>query len=169
MLLCSFKHGLQAGAPEGACHDNVWKCFIKKLKSILNYISFLHRWIGCDEKIKKYVTFHVYFSSMQNFFISNVESFFLRAFFFRKKTGFVSTFFVNVFSKVIDDNRSRHMISPFHFFILCHLWCNMNTHTQTQRFTGYEMNAYRRRLFSNCFDSRSNDISWTSIYKYAII
>ena len=27
--------------PEEACHDNVWKCFTKKLKSILKYISFL--------------------------------------------------------------------------------------------------------------------------------
>ena len=35
-----FWDGLQAGAPEGACHDNVWKCFTKKLKSILKYISF---------------------------------------------------------------------------------------------------------------------------------
>ena len=34
-------NGLQAGAPEGACHDNVWKYFTKKLKSILKYISFL--------------------------------------------------------------------------------------------------------------------------------
>ena len=78
-------------------------------------------------KDKKYVTFYVYFSRMQNVFISDVESFFLESCFFQEKTGFVSTFFVNVFSKVIDDNRSTHMISSFPFFILR---CNMNTHRQ---------------------------------------
>ena len=40
--------------------------------------------------------------------------------------------------------------------------------SQIEILTGYEMNAYKRRLFSNInfFDSLSNNISWTFIYKY---
>ena len=91
------------------------------------------------------------------FFISNVENF------FSKKSCFFSTLFVNVFSNVIDDNRSTHVISFFPFHSLM-----QHEHSQTEILTGYEMNAYRRRLFSNSFNSRLNDtsISWTFIDKY---
>ena len=103
------------------------KMIQKKLKGILKYIVFFTSVNLMWWKDKKYVTFYVYFSRMQNVFISDVESFFRELFFFRKKTGFVSTFFVNVFSKVIDDNHSTHMISSFPFFIFR---CNVNTHRQ---------------------------------------
>ena len=66
--------------------------------------------------IKEYLTFYAYFTRMQKFFISDIESICQKtALFSGKKTGFVSKFFVNVFSKRIDDNRSAHMISSFPF------------------------------------------------------
>ena len=74
------------------------------------------------------------------FFISDVESlvFFnkTRWFFHWKKLVFFKvffhvffsmTFFSTVFSKLIDDNRSTHIISSFPFFIR---QCNMGTHRQ---------------------------------------
>ena len=44
------------------------------------------------------------------FSFQTLRVFFRELFFFRKKTGFVSTFFVNVSSEVIDDNRSTHTV-----------------------------------------------------------
>ena len=131
------------------------------MKSILNYISFLHRWIWCDEKVKKYVIFYVYFSRMQNVFISDVESFF-RELFFSGKNWFCFNVFCQCFFK--GDwwwlfNTYDFILSFFHFSM-------QREHSQTEVLAGYEMNAYRRRLFSNCFNSRSNDTSWTFIYKY---
>ena len=101
----------------------------KNWKVFWNIFHFCHRWIWCDEKIKEYLTFYAYFTRMQKFFHFRRWEFFKKnsSFFFRKKTGFVSKFFVNIFSKRIDDNRSAHMISSFPFFILR---CNMNTHRQ---------------------------------------
>ena len=112
IYLYHIDNGLQAVAPEGACHDNVKKCFTKNWEVFWNIFPFLHRWIWCDEKIKEYVTFYAYFSRMQNVFH------FKRWEFFSKKSCFFSTLFVNVFSNVIDDNRSTHVISffPFSFF-----------------------------------------------------
>ena len=127
----------------------------KNWKVFWNIFHFCHRWIWCSEKIKEYLTFYAHFNRMQNFF-----HFRRWKFFFKKQL-----FFVNVFSKKgINDNRSVHMISSFPFFILR---CNMNTHREV--LTGYEMNTNRRRTFSNFFASRSNDISWTFIYKYLVI
>ena len=106
----------------------IWKMFHKKkLKSILKYISFLPSMNLMWWKDKR--IFNPYFTRMQKFFhFRRWEYFFKKQFSFsEKKTGFVSKFFVNVFSKRIDDNRSAHMISSFLFFIL---WCNMNTHRQ---------------------------------------
>ena len=90
------------------------------------------------------------------FFISNVENFFSKksCFFFQR---FLSMFFQTWLMITV-----QHMW--FHSFLFHSLM--QHEHSQTEILTGYEMNAYRRRLFSNCFDSRSNDISWTFIYKY---
>ena len=95
-ILPPWSDGLQADAPEGACHDNVWKVF-------WNIFHFCHRWIWCGEKIKEYLTFYAYFTRMQKFFHFRRWEFFFQktAVFFREKM-----FFVNVFSKMIDDNRS---------------------------------------------------------------
>ena len=89
---------MQAGAPEGASHDNVWKCFTKKnWKVFWNIFPFLHRWIWCDEKIKEYVTFYAYFSRMQNVFILDVESFFLESCFFSGKKLVLFQRFLSIF------------------------------------------------------------------------
>ena len=101
----------------------------KNWKVFWNIFQFCHRLIWCNEKIKEYLTFYAYCTRMQKIFHFRRWEFFQKtALFFRKKTGFVSKFFVNVFSKRIDDNRSAHIISLFPFFILR---CNMNTHRQT--------------------------------------
>ena len=71
------------------------------------YCLFLHRWIWCYKKMKEYVTFYAW------------------VFHFRRWE--FQRFFCIVFSKVIDDNRSTHMISSFSFFILQY---NINTRRQ---------------------------------------
>ena len=96
----------------------------KNWKVFWNIFHFCHRWIWCDEKIKEYLTFYAYFTRMQKFFhFRHWEYFFLNT---GKKTGFVSKFFVNVFSKRIDDNRSAHMISSFPFLFFDATWTLTN-------------------------------------------
>ena len=94
------------------------KMFHKKMKSILKYISFLHRCIWCNEKIKEYLTFYGYFTRMQNsFHFRRWKFFFKKENFSGKKQFLFERFFVNIFSKVIGDNRLTHMISSLPFFI----------------------------------------------------
>ena len=91
------------------------------------------------------------------FFISNVENF------FSKKSCFFSTFFVNVFSNLIDDNRSTHVISLFPFSFFNSTWTLTN-----RNFDKIRNKCVQKKIFSNSFNSRLNDtsISWTFIYKW---
>ena len=134
------------------------KMFHKKIEKHFQIYPFLHRWIWCDEKIKEYVTFYAYFSRMQNVFHFKSWEFFYKksCFFFQR---FLSMFFQTWLMITV-----QHMW--FHSFLFHSLM--QHEHSQTEILTRYEMNVYRRRLFSNSFDSRLNDtsISWTFIYKY---
>ena len=97
----SYNNGLQAGAPEGACHDNVKKCFTKNWEVFWNIFPFLHRWIWCDEVIKEYLKFYAYFTRMQKFFHFRRWEFFFQktAVFFRKKNWFCFNVFCQCFFK----------------------------------------------------------------------
>ena len=73
--------------------------------------------------------FYAYFNRKQKIFHFWRWEFFPKRqlFFQEKKLVLFQRFFVNVFSNMIDDNRSTILISSFPFFILR---CNMNTHRQ---------------------------------------
>ena len=121
----------------------------KNWKVFWNIFPLLHRWFWCDEKIKEYVTFYAYFSRMQNVLhLKRWEFFQKRAVFFCQR--FLSMFFQTWLMITV-----QHMW--FHSFLFHSLM--QNEHSQTEILTGYELNAYRRRLFSNFFDSRLNDTS----------
>ena len=116
-----FINGLQAGAPEGACHDNVKKCFTKNWEVFWNVFPFLHRWIWCDEEIKEHLKFYAYFTRMQKFFhFRHWEFFFKRQLCFSGKKCFLSIFFQRWLMITVHNIWLHH----FSFFILR---CNVNT------------------------------------------
>ena len=132
--------------------------FHKKLRSILKYISFftsvnLMWWR--DKRI--FEILRLFHQDEKFFHFKHWEFFFKRQLCFSEKKCFLSMFFQRLMITV--HNIWLHDFS-FSYSSMQH------KHSQIQILSGQEINAYIRRLFSNCFESRSDDISWTFIYKY---
>ena len=139
--------------------------FHKNWEVFWNIFPFLHRWIWCDEVIKEYLKFYAYFTRMQKFFLFQT----LRVFFSKDSCVFQEKKLV-LFQRFLSMFFQKWLMITVHNIWLHHFSFSYSSmqhkHSQIQILSGQEINAYIRRLFSNCFDSRSDDISWTFIHKY---